>query len=446
MEAHTTERPPTRNLVVCIDGTSNKFGRNSTNVVKLFAKINWDPDPEGPPQRGYYSSGLGTCPKSWDVASHLRNSFSDIMEEAFAWNVEEIVQDAYGWLAREYKRGDQVYLFGFSRGAYQVRILAGMIYEVGLIQTETDKQIKTAYEHYVAVRSGKLHAKDIAADFKQTFCWKDMKVHFVGVWDTVSSVGLVKEDVFLSSSSSTRHARHFRHALALDERRVKFMPEYFHEMNTVTDTKMGGSSQRQKSNKETDATSDIKEIWFAGSHSDVYPGKSFHAGNVSLMWMRHEAARCGLILKPTDIVWTPADLHYGTSNSMSLIWKLVEYLPIKHQVSWCGDGEHIRKPHLSQPRRIIPRQKVHAFVLFANTYRPKAVWGEGFVFPVGWPSMRCEELDDTKWETILFDDAAVSRLFKHLQPGNVPLHYLDRLLFVLTFGEFPASIGCIPWS
>ncbi|KIJ09055.1 hypothetical protein PAXINDRAFT_54321, partial [Paxillus involutus ATCC 200175] len=215
-----------RNLVVCIDGTSNKFGRNSTNVVKLFAKINWDPKGPLPQQRGYYSSGLGTCPKAWDVASHLRRSFSDIMEGAFAWNVEEIVQDAYGWLAREYREGDKIYLFGFSRGAYQVRVLAGMIHEVGLIKTATDKQIETAYEHYVAVRSGKLHATDIATDFKQTFCWKDMKAHFVGVWDTVSSVGLVKEDVFLSSSSSTQHACHFRHALALDERRVKFLPEY----------------------------------------------------------------------------------------------------------------------------------------------------------------------------------------------------------------------------
>ncbi|KAF8833499.1 hypothetical protein BDN67DRAFT_737144 [Paxillus ammoniavirescens] len=104
-----------------------------------------------------------------------------------------------------------------------------------------------------------------------------MKVHFVGVWDTVSSVGLVKEDVFLSSSSSTQHARHFRHALALDERRVKFLSEYFYEMNTVTDTKKADRPQRQKSkyfpNEKRTAThvsSNIKEVWFAGSHSDVF--------------------------------------------------------------------------------------------------------------------------------------------------------------------------------
>ncbi|KIJ04891.1 hypothetical protein PAXINDRAFT_94168, partial [Paxillus involutus ATCC 200175] len=215
-----------RNLVVCIDGTSNKFGRNNTNILKLFAKLDLDSEAPLPRQLAYYSSGVGTHPKTLHVVSHIRRSLSDLLDEAVAWNVEEIVQDAYGWLAKEYREGDQIYLFGFSRGAYQVRILAGMIYEVGLIKTMTEKQIATAYEHYMAVRWRKLHAKDIASAFKRMFCWEDAHVHFVGVWDTVSSVGLVKEDAFLSSSSSGEHACHFRHALALDERRVKFLPEY----------------------------------------------------------------------------------------------------------------------------------------------------------------------------------------------------------------------------
>jgi hypothetical protein len=96
-------------------------------------------------------------------------------------------------------------------------------------------------------------------------------------------------------------------------------------------------------NSKVSKASNIKEVWFAGSHSDVCvyvpsfrdciliplrsggansPGKSFHAGNVSLMWMRQEAAECGVLLKPTDMVWTPSDLDYGTSNSLSLGWKI----------------------------------------------------------------------------------------------------------------------------
>ena len=103
--------------------------------------------------------------------------------------------------------------------------------------------------------------------------------------DTVSSVGLVKGDVFLSTSASAAHACHFRHGLALDELRVKFMPEYFHEMNSqkgesndnisnyivqktdVSDTDR--SPSRASENSKTTITSDIKEVWFAGSHSDV---------------------------------------------------------------------------------------------------------------------------------------------------------------------------------
>jgi uncharacterized protein (DUF2235 family) len=105
------------------------------------------------------------------------------------------------------------------------------------------------------------------------------------VRDTVSSVGLVRGDIFLSTSASAAHACHFRHALALDELRVKFMPEYFHEMNSqegesndniskyivqktdVTDTDR--SPSRESKSSKTTITSDIKEVWFAGSHSDV---------------------------------------------------------------------------------------------------------------------------------------------------------------------------------
>ncbi|KAF9236358.1 hypothetical protein BU15DRAFT_50213 [Melanogaster broomeanus] len=322
--------PNSRNLIICIDGTSNQFGQNNTNVVKLFAKINLETGDSQPKQYAYYSSGIGTRPKTLHVFDRMERAFSDKFDMAIAWNMEEIVKDAYGWLARTYQEGDQIYLFGFSRGAYQVRVLAGMIHEVGLIRTPTEKQVGTAYDHYESIRSQRPKTREIAREFKQTFSWKEVRVHFVGVWDTVSSVGLVRGDVFLSTSSSAAHACHFRHALALDERRVKFMPEYFHEMN-------GKPTEDEKSKGYK--PSEIKEVWFAGSHSDV----SFQAGNVSLLWMRREASAKGLILKPTDVVWVPDDLDFGTSNSMSSIWKAVEIVPIKHQVSFSGAGEDSRR-------------------------------------------------------------------------------------------------------
>ena len=73
------------------------------------------------------------------------------------------------------------------------------------------------------------------------------------------------------------------------------------------------------------------------------PGKAFNAGNVSLMWMRREVYACGLLLKPGDVLWTDEDLDFGTTDSMSLLWKLVEMLPVLHQVSFSGCGENARR-------------------------------------------------------------------------------------------------------
>ncbi|KAF8554212.1 hypothetical protein OG21DRAFT_1522574 [Imleria badia] len=454
-KCNSRQLPNARNLV-------------NTNVVKLFAKIDLEAGHPQHRQFAYYSSGIGTRPKSLHVFNRIERAVSDKFDMAIAWNMEEIVKDAYGWLARTYQEGDQIYLFGkfgFSRGAYQVRVLAGMIHEVGLIRTPTEKQIGTAWDHYRAIRSGNPKPRQIAREFKNTFSLKDVKVHFVGVWDTVSSVGLVRGDILLSTSASATHACHFRHALALDELRVKFMPEYFHEMNSQRDEGNDKISKYIVQKKErTDGdqlpsgvtenskpatTSEIKEVWFAGSHSDVggtnRPGKSYQAGNVSLLWMRREAIACGLILKPTDIVWVPDDLDFGTIDSMSRIWRLVEYLPIKHQVSFSGAGDDTRRWHRLHPRRIIPGQKVHASILFANAYKPRATLGEGFDIPVIHAKSTDKELDQEIWDTGMFDDTAAKELVAYLggQQGVAPI-YLNRLLFMLRFKEGRECVRRVP--
>ncbi|KAF8552930.1 hypothetical protein OG21DRAFT_1325093 [Imleria badia] len=380
-------------------------------------------------------------------------------------NIEDIVKDAYGWLARLYQEGDRIYLFGFSRGAYQVRVLAEMIHEVGLITMAREKLIGTAYDHYEAIRSGKPKARQIAKVFKKTFCWKDMRVHLIGVWESVLSVGLPR-DGFLSTSSSALQARHFRHALALDELRVNFMPEYFHEMNShtddgkskyiVTSPDIEHTGEFNVSDNSSDLcgvkkekTTDIKEVWFAGSHSDVggrdRPGKSHQAGNVSLLWMRREAAANGLVLEPTDTVWVPDDLDFGIRDSMSAAWKAIEYMPIRHQVSFSGAGEDARRSHQLQPRRIIPGQKVHASVLYATAYKPQATLGEGFDIPIIHSGLEDTELDSQIWETGLFDDAAALGLVTYLgrQQGIAPI-YLDRLLFMLRFKEGKQCVRNVP--
>ncbi|KAF8124787.1 hypothetical protein EV363DRAFT_1177514 [Boletus edulis] len=452
----------TRNLVVCIDGTANKFGRKNTNVVKLFEAVDCDTKDPWPEQYTYYSSGIGTRPRILHVFQRVQRAISDKLDMAIAWNMEEIVKEAYAWLAGKYQEGDQIYLFGFSRGAYQVRILAGMIYEVGLIKNPTEKQIGTAYDHFESILSHKPNANDMAREFKVTFSWKDVRAHFIGVWDTVSSVGFGRGDVCLSASSAAAHACHIRHALALDERRVKFIPEYFLEMNSPdlhksakdtqleypnTKSRMQSSSGVERSDRKT---ADIKEVWFAGYHSDVggtnRPGETYHAGNVSLMWMRREASMSGLVLKSGDVLWTlwtDEDIDLGITDSMTLFWKLFEFLPIKHEVSFNGSGENARRLHLFEPRRIIPGQKIHASVQFANTYIPNATFGNGFGNPLETAGPMPSE--DDIWEKGAIDHMTYVALFNYLTgKQEAASFYLHKLLFLLRFTEGRSPINGVP--
>ncbi|KAH7924186.1 hypothetical protein BV22DRAFT_526627 [Leucogyrophana mollusca] len=301
-----------RNLIVCIDGTSNKFGKKNTNIIQLYSQI-IKTDGQGT----YYNSGIGTYARpSWRSLSYLRQLITNKIDLAIAWNVEKVIQAAYRWLADEYSPGDQIYLFGFSRGAYQVRALAGMIEHVGLLYPGNAEQIPFAYELYASVDSANGESLELAKTFKDAFSRTDVRVHFVGVWDTVSSVGFIRGKTLPSTTSSSDHICYFRHALALDERRVKFLPEYVY----------GGRADESN-------TGHVKEVWFAGSHSDVGGGnrlnEKLQLDTIPLQWMRSEAITAGLRLHPAEITWTLGDLEQGTSNSLTLGWWLLELIPFK---------------------------------------------------------------------------------------------------------------------
>jgi len=127
-----------------------------------------------------------------------------------------------------------------------VRALAGMIEKVGLIHKGNEEQIPFAFELYASLNGTE---DEVAAmHFKKTFSMKGVHVHFIGVWDTVSSIGLMRDHV-LPLTDSCDHVCFFRHALALDERRVKYLPECVTHHGTPTPP-------------------NAQEVWFAGSHSD----------------------------------------------------------------------------------------------------------------------------------------------------------------------------------
>ncbi|KAJ7146810.1 hypothetical protein C8R44DRAFT_599575 [Mycena epipterygia] len=311
-----------RNLVISIDGTSNQFGLHNTNVVKLHSRVL---SGESAKQTKYYNCGIGTY-VPYQIKSSLKywgQQTDNALDLAFALNFKDIILKAYKWLCQTYKPGDKIFFFGFSRGAYQVRTLAGMIETVGLIDPGNEELIPL----FVVQLPGTPHAAKIAENFKNTFSRQDVNIHFLGAWDTVSSVGVFRGKP-LPLTLSAQHICIFRHALALDERRVKFLPEYVN----------GGASLLLEDKVKTGSSqgpANVKEVWFAGTHSDIGGGiekeLDLNLSSVPLLWMENEATSAGLRLDPRAEggVWDIADLHRDeVHESLTGPWQVLEHLPL----------------------------------------------------------------------------------------------------------------------
>jgi len=193
---------------------------------------------------------------------------------------------AYGWLASHYLEGDRIFLFGYSRGAYAVRALAGVIDRVGLLRRgeATQSAVNLAFRHYM--QGGTSPA---ARDFARLYCHAQARVRMIGVWDTVKAIGLRLP--FLWRFTSKRHDFRDHHlgacvdagyqALALHETRAAFRPELW-------DSRAGAAAR-------------IVQMWFAGAHGDVGGnigryGECRPLANIPLTWMLERAEDMGLAL------------------------------------------------------------------------------------------------------------------------------------------------------
>ena len=138
-----------RNLVILCDGTGNEISENISNVLKLYRCLRKTPKTQ-PPQLVYYDPGVGTLARP-DPWHKLKQDFSAIMGLATGYGLDDNVLAAYAFLVQNWREGDQIYLFGFSRGAYTVRVLAGLIHKVGLIarpQSNLAGSGLTAYKQF----------------------------------------------------------------------------------------------------------------------------------------------------------------------------------------------------------------------------------------------------------------------------------------------------------
>ncbi|KAJ8496925.1 hypothetical protein ONZ45_g12248 [Pleurotus djamor] len=343
-----------RNLIVILDGTPSQ----STNVIALFRRI----IKIGGDQLIFYNSGVGTYARpSFRSFSYWKQVIYNHIDIAVAWSFKRTVHAAYKWLSENYVPGDRIFLFGFSRGAHQARVIAGMIELVGLLHKGNENQVPFAYALYAATtanlkRESGPHTKSkppnsaeehLCCSFKKALCHDKVKVHFVGVWDTVSSIGVFRGRSLPETMSGMGHVCHFRHALALDERRAKFQPEYVN----------GGLGPI-----DGETTSDVKEVWFKGTHSDIGGnGMSNKNFGDSLRWMTYEARACGLLMTAYIGNWVPVELR----ESLTWGWAFLELLPLR-ALSYEGKDSITWRPHLGRARKIHLGQRIHQSVIGAS--------------------------------------------------------------------------------
>jgi uncharacterized protein (DUF2235 family) len=287
-----------KNIVLFIDGTWNephdKDPSLNTNVVQLC-----EASVKSPAQLVRYLRGVGTDhPSDPDHSGVLERTEYFLKTKAggiAGYGTSHRIKKAYQFLSENYEYGDRIYLFGFSRGAFAARSLAGFAERVGLLlrRAAKDEYVDAAYyiyEHGRDKRNSLVRAflREIVDQEEPRAEESVLPIHFIGVWDTVAAQGLPSRAKILSAAFTEYHQTelpanitHARHALALHELRREFEPLLW------TIRSHEGQSLIQR--------------WFAGAHSDVgggsYPEKNW--SEVALGWMANEAVINGLQLKHT---------------------------------------------------------------------------------------------------------------------------------------------------
>ena len=315
-QAQTSTRKP-RNIVVCCDGTGNQFGDCNSNVVKFYTALEISSD-----QVAYYHPGLGTMGDP-NQPSRLARAWSRIEGLAFGVGFKANVLDAYRYLMETYSDGDRVYLIGFSRGAYTVRALAGLLDGYGLLCRGNEGHLPYAWRLYrnQHSKSGRerRHAInpeiDAAEAFKETFSHTGFTIHFVGVWDTVSSIGWIYTPLRLFNVAQNKTILTGRQAVSIDERRCFFQDNLWGES-------LPGH--------------DIQQVWFAGVHSDVggsYPQPTSGLSNITLQWMLVQGHNAGIRLVPDRVSLVLGDPTTAYPAAQPL-YRKPESSPVHNSLNW----------------------------------------------------------------------------------------------------------------
>lgn len=312
-----------RNVVVCCDGTANEFAADRTNVAKLCHALVKDPER----QLVYYHPGIGTmAPPGFGTGLGAWAARS--AGAAFGYRLQEDIARAYAFIMNHWMEGDRLFLFGFSRGAYTARVVAALIHMYGLVMPGNEGLVpylvRMLWKIHSIPHDGSAQAKKtnyfaLAHQFKDSMAVAHCKPHFLGVWDTVSSVGWIGSPVALPYTKDNPDVIATRHAVAIDERRAFFRTNLF-----------------------SPDMHDLREVWFPGVHCDVgggYPERASGLSKYALAWMADEARHSGLLLdgRRLDVVLGIGDPEYAPRSpdarihdSMTPRWRIAEFVPKRY--------------------------------------------------------------------------------------------------------------------
>lgn len=282
-------------LVLCFDGTGNDFAGDTsdTNIVKLYKMFKRDDDRQWHYYQRMYNvlttvqsnksdkppAGIGTYTAGTDKVNvgpigQFQRSWSQTLDQGFGSSFDEHVIAGYKFLMRYYDTNDQIYIFGFSRGAFTARFLARMISEIGLLSRGNEEMIPFAFSEYQAFEAGVSKRADPEkwfTEFASTFCRTGVRAHFLGLFDTVRSVSTFDSPFSRPAQipAFNSYARHVRHAVSLDECRAKFKPALLRDDPDKEDIpkpdppveKDGKSKKVKHAENESKLKEDVKEVW-----------------------------------------------------------------------------------------------------------------------------------------------------------------------------------------
>lgn len=268
-----------KNIVICLDGTWND--KDDPNAVSNVALLHEMCVNDAINQVAYYDEGVGN--DGW---------YDRKLGGVHGVGLSENIREAYIHLVRNYRENDRVFIFGFSRGAYTARSLAGLVYRCGLLP-ENDSLLSDIRKLYKAYKNEQTEKMVV---FKSAN--RKCPIEMLGVWDTVGALGIPIS--FLKETSDkvlgfhdtklNPEVRFACHAVAIDEKRASFEPTLWHET-------------AENMNR-------LKQVWFPGVHSDVGGGyRERHHSDVALKWMVDQATGRGLLIKEDSAYEYQTDLR-----------------------------------------------------------------------------------------------------------------------------------------